>query len=45
MMQEPEVERPEHQDKTDVNRKPLPEVVSEEQNVYPDHDSDHRDHA
>jgi hypothetical protein len=42
-MQEPEAERPEHQDDADAGRQPLPEVASEEQDVHPDHDTDHQD--
>jgi hypothetical protein len=44
-MQEPEVERYEHQDNANVGRKPIPEVASEEQDVHPDHDTRHRDHV
>jgi len=40
-MQEPEVERYEHQDKPNVGRQPLPEVVSEDQDVHPDYDGCH----
>jgi hypothetical protein len=36
-MQEPEVERTEHQDDANVRRQALPEVVSEDQDVHPDH--------
>jgi len=42
-MQEPEVERHEHQDDADVGRQPLPEVVSEDVDVHPDHDRCHRE--
>ena len=43
VMQEPEVERREHQDNANVRRQPLPEMASEEQNVHRDHDTGHRD--
>jgi len=43
--QEPEVDRHEHQDDADVGRQPLPDVTSEEENVYRDHDSHHRNHV
>ena len=39
MLQEPEVERHEDQDNTDVYRQALPEVVPEEQDVHADHDA------
>jgi hypothetical protein len=44
-MQEPEVERDEHQDNADVGRQPLPDVASEEQYVYADNDTCHRNHV
>jgi integrase len=44
-MQEPEVERDEHQDDADVGRQPLPDVASEEQNVDADNDTCHRNHV
>jgi len=37
MLQEPEIERPEHQDDPDVGHQPLPEVVPEEQDVHANH--------
>ena len=37
------IERDEHQNDADVGRQSLPEVASEEQDVYPNHDSGHRD--
>ncbi len=37
-MRKPEVERNEHQDDAHVHCQPLPEVVTEEQNVHGDHD-------
>jgi hypothetical protein len=43
MMQKPEVESDEHQDDANVGRQPLPDLASEEQNVYPDHNSRYRD--
>src|SRR5580704_9754963 len=44
-LQEPQIERPEHQDDSDVHHQPLPEPVSEEQNVHADHDGYQREHA
>ena len=43
--QEPQVERPEHQDDPDVRHQPLPESVPEEQDVHADHDSYQREHV
>src|SRR5579864_6367205 len=40
---EPEVERHEDQDNANVGSQPLPHMASEEQDVDPDHDTDHRD--
>ena len=37
-LQEPEIERREYQDNSDVYYQPLPEVVPEEQEVHADHD-------
>src|SRR5664279_2699168 len=45
MLQEPEIERPEHQDDPDVGHQPLPEVVPEEQDVHANHDDYHREHV
>ena len=44
MLQEPEIERPEHQDDPDVGHQPRPEVVPEEQDVHANHDDYHREH-
>ncbi len=43
-MQEPEVERAEHEDNPDVYRQSRSEVVPEEQDVHGDDDSDERHH-
>jgi len=45
MLQEPEIERPEHQDDPDVGHQPLPEVVPEEQDVHANHDGASRQTA
>jgi hypothetical protein len=42
-LQEPQIERREHQDNSDVHHQPLPEPVPEEQDVHADHDGHHRD--
>ena len=44
-LQEPQIERREHQDDSDVHHQPLPESVPEEQDVYPDHDGYQREHV
>jgi len=44
-LQEPEIERREHQDNPDVYYQPLPELVPEEQDVHADHDGYHREHV
>jgi hypothetical protein len=44
-VQEPEVERGKHQDDAEVRCQALPELVSEEQDVHPDHDDDDRQHV
>jgi len=41
----PEIERPEHQDDSDVYYQPLPELVPEEQDVHADHDGYQREHV
>src|SRR5215472_4716839 len=38
MIQEPQVERPEHQDNSGVHHQSLPKPVPEEQDVHADHD-------
>ena len=43
-LQEPEIERREHQDNSDVYCQPLPELVPEEQDVYADHNDYQRHH-
>jgi len=42
-MQEREVDRHEHEDNANVGLQPLPHLSSEEQDVHPHHDSDHRE--
>src|SRR5260370_41119689 len=44
-LQEPKVERREHQDDPDVHHQPLPEPVPEEQDVHADHDGYQREHV
>ena len=44
-LQEPEIERYEYQDNSDVYDQPLPEVVPEEQDVHADHDGYQREHV
>src|SRR5215475_13595444 len=44
-LQEPQIERREHQDYSDVHHQPLPEPVPEEQDVHADHDGYQRDHV
>ena len=44
-LQEPQVERPEHQDDPDVHHEPLPEPVPEEQDVYDNHDGHLGEHV
>ena len=44
-LQEPPIERREYQDNSDVYYQPLPGVVPEEQDVYADHDTYHREHV
>src|SRR5215468_10823006 len=45
LLQEPQIERPEHQDNSDVHYQPLPEPVPEEQDVHADHDGYQREHV
>jgi hypothetical protein len=42
---EPQIERREHQDNSDVHYQPLPEPVPEEQDVHADHDGYQREHV
>ena len=42
-LHEPQIERREHQDNSDVHHQPLPEPVPEEQDVHADHDGHHRE--
>ena len=44
-LQEPQTERREHQDNSDVRYQPLPEMSPEEQNVHDDHDGYQREHV
>jgi hypothetical protein len=44
-LQEPQIERREHQDNPDIYYQPLPEVVPEEQDVRADHDGYQREHV
>src|ERR1035438_3540457 len=44
-LQEPQIERREHQDDSDVHHQPLPEPVPEEQDVHPAHDGYQREHV
>jgi len=44
-LQEPQTERQEYQDNSDVYHQPLPEVVPEEQDVHADHDGYQREHV
>ena len=44
-LQEPQVERREHQDNPDVHRQALPEPMPEEQDVDADHDGYQREHV
>ena len=42
---EPQIERREHQDNSDVHHQPRPELVPEEQDVHADHDAYQREHV
>jgi hypothetical protein len=44
-LQQPQVERREHQDDPDVHHQSLPEPVPEEQDVHADHDGHHHEHV
>jgi hypothetical protein len=44
-LQEPQIERREHQDYSDVRHQPLPEPVPEEQDVHADHGGYQREHV
>src|SRR5215471_21812659 len=44
-LQEPQIERCEHQDYSDVHHQPFPEPVPEEQDVHADNDGDKREHV
>ena len=45
LLQEPQIERPEHENDYDVHYQPLPEPVPEEQEVHADHDDYQRQHV
>jgi hypothetical protein len=42
---EPQIERREHQDNSDVHHQPRPELVPEEHDVHADHDANQREHV
>jgi hypothetical protein len=44
-LQEPQIDRREYQNNSDVNDQPNPELVPEEQDVHADHDGYHREHV
>jgi hypothetical protein len=44
-VQEPQIERPEHQDYSDVHHQPLPEPIPEEQDIQADYDGYQREHV
>jgi hypothetical protein len=44
-IQEPQIERPEYQDNSDVYYQPLPEEMPEEQDVHANHDGYHHEHV
>jgi hypothetical protein len=44
-LQEPQIERPEHQDDRDVDKQALPEPMPEEQDVHAHHDHHEREHV
>jgi hypothetical protein len=44
-LQEPQIERPEHQNYSDVHHQPLPEPVPEKQDIHADHDGYQREHV
>jgi hypothetical protein len=43
-LEEPEIERREHHDDSDVYQQTRPEMVPEEQHVHANHDGYHREH-
>ena len=45
LVQEPQIERPEHEDNSDVHYQPLPKPVPEEQDVHADHDDYQCEHV
>jgi hypothetical protein len=45
LLQEDQVERPEHEDNSDVRYQPLPEPVPQEQDVPADHDDYQHEHV
>jgi hypothetical protein len=44
-LQEPETDRREHRDNSDVYHQPCPELVPEEQDVHANYDGDQREHV
>jgi hypothetical protein len=44
MLQEPQTERQEYEDNSDVYHQPLPEVMLKKQDVHADHDGYQHDH-
>ncbi len=44
-LQEPQIERREQQDDSDVHHQPLPEPAPEDQDVHADHDRYQREHV
>ena len=45
LLQERQIERPEHENNSDVHYQPRPEPVAEEQDVHADHDDYQREHV
>jgi len=45
LLQEPQIEHPEHQDNYDVHDQPHPEPVPQEQDVHAHHDDYQREHV
>jgi len=44
-VQEPQIERPEYQDYSDVHHQPLPQPIPEEQDIHADYDGHQREHV
>src|SRR6516225_7785331 len=45
LLQERQIERPEHENNSDVHYQPRPEPVPQEQDVHADHDDYQREHV